>query len=132
MARPTHRSLSSATRRGQGAATAPRQGIRTATAADAPTGLLRLPAGVVDFSHVDTTPGAGGVLAPPPETDLDAAAYRALIRDRYRCDHGARQHLLSYARRINASEYHRATPIIGPFAIEARAILNAILEATHG
>jgi len=131
MARPTHRSLSSAIRRGQGAATAPRPSIRTVAPADASTGLLRLPAGIVDFSHIDTTPGSGGVLAPPPETDLTTDVYRALIRDRYRRDHGARQHLLAYARRLNTSKYHRATPIIGPFAAEARAILNAILEAVN-
>jgi len=75
---------------------------------------------ILDMSTVDTTPGARCALAPPTGLDLDADGYRDLMRNRYRNDPGARQHMLIFARRL------ASTKIIGPWAAEARSILEAI------
>ena len=80
--------------------------------------------GLLDLSTVDTTPGARCALAPPTGLDLDAEGYRDLMRGRYRNDPGARQHMLIFARRL------ASTKIIGPWAAEARSILDAICSAS--
>ena len=77
---------------------------------------------LLDLSTVDTTPGARCALAPPTGLDLDAEGYRDLMRNSYRNDPGARQQMVVLSRRL------ASTKITGPWADEARKILEAIAK----
>jgi len=79
--------------------------------------------GVIDLSRGDTTPGAGGVLAPPHGWTGEAAAYRAWLRERFREDIGARQQLLVMARWWG-DPGRPPVALEGPYAEEAAAILD--------
>ena len=72
------------------------------------------------MTTVDTTPGAGGAMAPPPGTDLTGPQYLDLMRDRYRNNPLYRQHMRVFARRLHDLD------ITGPFAEEARNLLGKI------
>ena len=76
--------------------------------------------GIVDMTAVDTTPGAGGAMAPPAGTDLTGPQYLDLMRERYRNNPLYRQHMRVFARRL-----HDLT-ITGPFAEEASNLLGKI------
>ena len=76
--------------------------------------------GILDLGMVDTTPGARCALAPPVGVDLTPGDYRELMRLRYRTSPAHRQHMTILARRIGY------TPCVGPWAQEARKILEAI------
>lgn len=101
-------------------------GIRTPTNNNRSPGLLRLPDGVHDWSTIDTSPGAVGVLAPPPNTYLAPVQYRALLRERYARNIGARQHLLCLALRLAGTQHHAPLTITGPHADTARDILQSL------
>jgi hypothetical protein len=79
-----------------------------------------MPTGNLDLGTVDTTPGARCALAPPAGVDLTPGDYRDLMRLRYRTSPAHRQHMTILARRIGY------TPCVGPWAAEARKILEAI------
>lgn len=100
--------------------------IRTTTNGNRSTGLLRLPEGVHDWSTIDTTPGAVGVLAAPPKTVLAPVQYQTLIRNRYARDPAARQHLLCLALRLQGGPHSAPIKILGPHADTARDILTSI------
>ena len=76
--------------------------------------------GHLDLSCVDTTPGARCALAPPLDADLDSDGYTELMRTRYRTSPAHRTQMAVFARRIGY------TPITGPWATEARKILERI------
>jgi hypothetical protein len=76
--------------------------------------------GIIDMTTLDTTPGAGGAMAPPPGADLTSTGYRYLMRDRYKHDPLYRQHMRIFARRLAETE------ITGPHAADARWILEQI------
>lgn len=80
----------------------------------------------------DTAPGAPGPLAALPGC-TDPPHYRAAIRWRYTNCPASRQQLWVLARHL-AGDGHRAPLVIaGPFAAEARAILEQIRGQTdHG
>jgi hypothetical protein len=99
---------------------------RATTTVSTSGGFLSLPMGRVDFSFVDTTPGAACILAPEVGQDLDTDAYRALIRRQWRLDPGARQHLAVFALGLTGNSHAPPLPIIGPYATEARAILTTL------
>lgn len=83
---------------------------------------MTAPMGQIDMSIIDTTSGASSAWAAP--IDLGPGLYRAWARQEYRRCPAARQHMLSAARR-----YTRDTPIVGPYADDARAILEAMTSA---
>lgn len=72
--------------------------------------------------EVDTEPGARGPFAPPAGFEGDADAYLALMRNRYATDPGARQQMHIYSRGV-------APAYLGPYADQARALLNRIRES---
>ena len=82
------------------------------------------------MATVDTTPGARCALAPAAGSSPTTEQYRALMRERYRTNVCARQHMAVYAWRLYARPHHRATTIVGPYALEARTILESI-NARH-
>jgi hypothetical protein len=75
---------------------------------------------IIDMTTIDTTPGAGGAMAPPAGTDLTKPQYLDLMRKRYRDGPLYRQHMGVFARRLYDLD------IIGPFAEEARNILGKL------
>ena len=76
--------------------------------------------GHLDLSCVNTTPGARCALAPPAGVELDSDGYTELMRTRYRTSPAHRTQMAVFARRIGY------TPIVGPWAGEARKILMKI------
>lgn len=89
-------------------------------AAEAANGQIDAFLGLLDFSVVDTRPGARCAMAPPDGEPITQDGYRDLIRSRYRQSPAHRSHMQIMARRISY------TPCTGPFAAEARAILEKI------
>ncbi|CDQ12125.1 conserved protein of unknown function [Acidithiobacillus ferrivorans] len=79
--------------------------------------------GAADASRSDTTPGSGDLLGPPLDWTGDSEAYLALIRDRYR-NQAFKQRFLFVARLCDRSQ------ITGPFAAEAREVLDGINRKT--
>ena len=75
--------------------------------------------GAADVSRMDTTPGSGDLLAPPQDWTGDREAYLALMRERYRCP-------VFKQRFLFAAWHGNRTQITGPFAAEAREILDGI------
>lgn len=71
---------------------------------------------------IDTSPGAGGPLAPPDGWQGDDVEYTELIRRRWRENPAARQQILV------ASLLYRS--ITGPYAAPCAAILKSVAE--HG
>lgn len=75
--------------------------------------------GAADASMMDTTPGSGDLLGPPQDWTGDREAYMALMRGRYR--------LQIFKQRFLFAAWHcNRTRVIGPFAAEAREILDGI------
>jgi hypothetical protein len=78
----------------------------------------------MDYTHIDTTPGAGTFLAPPKGLEGD---YTALMRERYRSLQWG-QEFVSCAIQSDTVPIQ----ITGPYAREAARILIAIgARATH-
>ncbi|TCT21215.1 hypothetical protein [Thiobaca trueperi] len=75
----------------------------------------------------DTAPGAPGPLAALP-TCTSPHAYRAAIRWRYTNCPASRQQLWVLARHLNGDGHRAPLNLSGPFAAEARAILNQMRE----
>lgn len=75
---------------------------------------------IIDMTTIDTTPGAGGAMAPPAGTEHTPSRYRELMRERYRNSPLYRQHMRVFARRLYDLN------IIGPHAEEARNVLGKI------
>ncbi|NEV61523.1 hypothetical protein [Thiorhodococcus minor] len=73
----------------------------------------------------DTHSGAVGPLAATPEC-ASPEGYRALLRRRYRNCPDVRQQLAVLARHLAGGSARAPLPITGPYADEAREILNAI------
>lgn len=96
---------------------APEVGRDAAEAANCPADAFL---GVLDFSVIDTRPGARCAMAPPDGELLTPDGYRDLIRSRYRQSPAHRSHMQIMARRIGY------TLCSGPWADEARAILEKI------
>ena len=90
------------------------------TAGGAPLGGYEGFLGHLDLSCVDTTPGARCALAPMAGVELDSDGYTELMRTRYRTSPAHRTQMAVLARRIGY------TPIVGPWAAEARKILMKI------
>lgn len=79
--------------------------------------------------QADTRPGAGGAMSPPADFAGDGGDYTRLIRARYRTDPARRQAMLILARRRRGSPQAPAVEIAGPWAAEARAILEKLGSA---
>jgi hypothetical protein len=75
--------------------------------------------GAADVSRTDTTPGSGDLLGPPQDWTGDREAYLTLMRERYR-----RQ--VFKQRFLFAAWHGNRSRITGPFAAEAREILDGI------
>jgi hypothetical protein len=103
---------------------------KTSGAPEAPQGKPGALPCVFDMGTVDTTPGARCAMAPSHGSALDPHQYQNLMRERYRADMAARQHMAIYARRLYSRPNHAATNIVGPYATQARTILEAI-NARH-
>ena len=76
--------------------------------------------GVIDFSKIDTTPGAPSAFAPPAGFEGN---YRSLMRGRWKKDPGVRQHIgmvAGYLKRKFPTEF------LGPYAKDAREIAVAL------
>ena len=83
--------------------------------------------GVIDFAHIDTTPGAGGAFAPPLGFAGDYRAYKALLRERYERDVGAAQHIACVARQLRRPIGTAVIPeFSGPYAQHARWIARQL------
>lgn len=76
--------------------------------------------GVIDFTKIDTTPGAPSAFAPPEGFTGD---YRRFMRKRWDKDPGVRQHVAVVASRV-AKKW--PTEFLGPYASEAKAIAVSI------
>lgn len=78
--------------------------------------------GAIDLSHHDTTPGAKSPFAPPAGWSGDESEYLAFLRQRYRQDAGARQHMV-----VTAWLYEHGAgievEIIGPYRDIARSVM---------
>jgi hypothetical protein len=83
--------------------------------------------GVIRLLDVATTPGAegGNPFTPPAGWQGDAAAYMALMRERYKqIDLGIRMY-------VAARQSRRASAVYtGPYAAEAKAIIRAIIDSS--
>jgi hypothetical protein len=77
--------------------------------------------------NADTHPEATGPLAAPPEC-VDVDVYRAALRERFATNPAIRQQLAVLARHVAGVGARRALPVRGPFADEARAILEALVS----
>lgn len=79
--------------------------------------------GVIDFSRIDTTPGAQSAFAPPAGWQGNGWDYEELMRLRFRHDAGARQHLL-----IAAMDRRSGMQVafVGPYAEQARSITEKL------
>ncbi|WP_448205410.1 hypothetical protein [Azospirillum sp. sgz302134] len=79
---------------------------------------------VLDFNVVKTAPGEGEQhpFAPPSGWSGDAEAYRSLMRTRFKKDrmHGQRMACIARYAMTAGAQY------LGPFAAEARAIVEAL------
>lgn len=104
---------------------------RASGAAGASNREIRVPAGILDFGTVDTTPGASCVFAPPAGKTLTADEYLELMRNRYRIDPGARQQIGTFARRSLPTATRSALRYAGPWAAEARSILATLTKAMN-
>jgi hypothetical protein len=76
----------------------------------------------------DTCPEAAGPLAAPRDC-ASAEEYRAAIRWRYRNSPSARQQLAVIARHVLQGLGRSWLPVTGPFAHEAREILESIIRS---
>ena len=106
---------------------APRGRPLTTPAAPVPVlGFPGAPSGVVSFAVADTFPGARCVLAPEFGYSPSSAAYTDGIRSLWRDHLGAREHLLVFAAALTPRHGSPVLTIAGPYAAEAREILEAI------
>lgn len=78
--------------------------------------------GVINFSVIDTTPGACSAFGPPPNWD---GSYVEFMRERWRNDPGVRQHVFVVGRMLYRDE---KVSFIGPYASEARAIVEGAYQ----
>lgn len=76
--------------------------------------------GIIDFTRIDTEPGAASAFAPPMGFDGD---YREYMRDRWKHDPGVRQHVAVVGRLLVLGEQ---VEFRGRFADEARRIAEAV------
>ena len=90
-------------------------------------GFPGAPSGVVSFAVADTFPGARCVLAPEFGYSPSSAAYTDGIRSLWRDHLGAREHLLVFAAALTPRHGSPVLTIAGPYAAEAREILEAIV-----
>ncbi len=81
--------------------------------------------GIIDFTTIDTTPGARGAFAPPQGFSGD---YIKFLRKRYIEDPGVRQHVFVVARRVSAMQAGFVS-FRGPYAKQALGICERILKA---
>mgnify|MGYP001493696016 CR=1 FL=1 len=81
--------------------------------------------GIIDFTRIDTEPGAASAFAPPAGWDGDGVAYRQLMRQRWKADPGVRQHVAIVGRMLARGEQ---VEFRGRFADEARRIAEATLK----
>lgn len=79
--------------------------------------------GRIDFSRIETTPGAVSAFAPPKGFIGD---YRKYMRDRWKNDRGVRQHIAVVAGWIDSGRLGIA--FSGPYADEARQVALASLN----
>lgn len=79
--------------------------------------------GRIDFSRIETTPGAVSAFAPPKGFFGD---YRKYMRDRWKNDRGVRQHIAVVAGWIDSGRVE--ITFSGPFADEARQVAMASLK----
>jgi hypothetical protein len=76
--------------------------------------------GVIDFSRIDTEPGAASAFAPPSGFDGD---YREYMRERWKNDPGVRQHIAVVGWMLARKG---TVTFCGPFSTEARRIAEAV------
>lgn len=75
--------------------------------------------GIIDFTRIDTDPGANSAFAPPKGWQGD---YRQYMRDRWKYDPGVRQHVAVAGRMLARGD---GVGFCGRFADEARRIAEA-------
>jgi hypothetical protein len=80
----------------------------------------RIMYGVIDFSVIDTDPGAASAFAPPAEFLGD---YVHFLRERQRNDPGVRQHVAVVGRMLLREE---CVEFRGRYAVEARCIAESV------
>ncbi|PZP51875.1 MAG: hypothetical protein DI596_14310 [Azospira oryzae] len=76
--------------------------------------------GIIDFSRIDTEPGAPSAFAPPSGWHGD---YMQYMRQRWKTDPGVRQHVAVVGRMLVRGE---RVVFCGPFAKEAKEIAEAV------
>lgn len=76
--------------------------------------------GIIDFSVIDTDPGAASAFAPPPGFAGDYAQY---MLERRQQDAGVRQHVAVVGRMLVREE---RIEFRGRFAVEARRIAASV------
>lgn len=81
--------------------------------------------------RADTDPLASGPLA-APFVCAGSKHYLAAIRYRYRRNLAARQQLLVLARRLGGDTRHPSLSVTGPYAVEARSVLEALRSGRAG
>lgn len=74
--------------------------------------------GIIDFTLIDTSPGADTAFAPPQGFSGD---YLAFMRERYRLDPGVRQHVAIVGRMVLRGDKVSFT---GQFANQARRLVG--------
>ena len=78
--------------------------------------------GVIDFSRIDTEPGAASAFASLAGFTGD---YREFMRKRWTEDVGVRQHMAVLARRLRRGE---KVDFVGCHALEAQAIAESMVD----
>ena len=79
--------------------------------------------GLIDFSVIDTRPGAFGPFAPLAGW---RGEYRHYLQERFDGDIGARQQVAVVGRILVRKQDGTASRFIGPHAVEARAFALAV------
>ena len=78
--------------------------------------------GIIDFTRIETEPGAASAFAPPLGFNGD---YRKYMRERWRKDPGVRQHISVVGRLLTKIQ----VTFCGPYAAEARRIAESIRKS---
>lgn len=75
--------------------------------------------GIIDFSKIDTEPGAVSAFAPPAGFQGGEKEYRAFMRKAWKSDPGVRQHVIAVGRMLARNQ---KVEFQGRFADIARRI----------
>ena len=88
------------------------------------TGPLRAPTAPLPSDHFETEPGADSALAPPFGFDQNKHRYLTFMRERYMHNPQVRQAIIIAALRANREPHKDVITYAGPYAEQARDIIE--------